>query len=43
MAKNHPDHYKVKTPVALMGVRGTEFAVMLCGDRLCEEGEIVGK
>jgi hypothetical protein len=40
MAKNHPDNYKVKTPVALMGVRGTEFSVMLCGDRICDEGEI---
>jgi hypothetical protein len=39
MAKSHPDNYKVKTPVALMGVRGTEFAVMLCGDQICTEGE----
>ena len=39
MAKNHPDNYKVKTPVALMGVRGTEFAVMLCGDKICDEDE----
>lgn len=40
MAKTHPENYKVKTPVALMGVRGTEFAVMLCGDQVCDEGEI---
>ena len=39
MAKDHPDNYKVKTPVALMGVRGTEFAVMLCGDQICDEAE----
>jgi hypothetical protein len=37
MAKTHPENYKVKTPVALMGVRGTEFAVMLCGDEVCEQ------
>ena len=37
MAKNNPENYKVKTPVALMGVRGTEFAVQLCGEDVCEE------
>jgi hypothetical protein len=42
MAKNHPDNYKVKTPVALMGVRGTEFAVMYCGDKACDEAEVAG-
>ena len=42
MAKSHPDSYKVKTPVALMGVRGTEFAVMLCGDQICDEAEVSG-
>jgi len=40
MAKSHPDNYKVRTPVALMGVRGTEFAVMLCGDEVCTESEL---
>ncbi len=38
MAKSNPDSYKVRTPVALMGVRGTEFAVMLCGKDVCQEG-----
>jgi hypothetical protein len=37
MAKSNPESYKVRTPVALMGVRGTEFAVMLCGDSVCDE------
>ena len=37
MAKSNPENYKVRTPVALMGVRGTEFAVMLCGDQICAE------
>ena len=37
MAKTNPENYKVKTPVALMGVRGTEFSVQLCGDQICEQ------
>jgi len=37
MAKTHPENYKVRTPVALMGVRGTEFSVILCGDNVCDE------
>jgi len=27
----------VRTPVALMGVRGTEFSIYLCGDTVCDE------
>ena len=38
MAKTEPESFKVETPVALMGVRGTEFAVVLCEDgSVCEE------
>jgi len=37
MAKSNPENYKVRTPVALMGVRGTEFSIMLCGDDVCEQ------
>jgi hypothetical protein len=40
MAKTNPENYKVRTPVALMGVRGTEFSVMLCGDTVCEQEEV---
>jgi hypothetical protein len=40
MAKSNPENYKVRTPVALMGVRGTEFSIMLCGDDICGEEEI---
>ena len=40
MAKSNPENYKVRTPVALMGVRGTEFSVMLCGDQICGEDEL---
>jgi hypothetical protein len=36
MAKNNPENYKVRTPVALMGVRGTEFSVILCGEGVCD-------
>jgi hypothetical protein len=39
MAKSNPENYKVRTPVALMGVRGTEFSVMLCDDQVCDEME----
>ena len=37
MAKSHPENYKVKTPVALMGVRGTEFSIVLCDEGVCDE------
>ena len=40
MAKTNPENYKVRTPVALMGVRGTEFSIQLCGDELCAESEL---
>jgi len=40
MAKSNPENYKLKTPVALMGVRGTEFAIQLCGDQICEQSII---
>ena len=40
MAKSNPENYKVRTPVALMGVRGTEFSIMLCGDEICAEEEL---
>ena len=39
ISKSNPENYKVRTPVALMGVRGTEFAVMLCGDDVCGDSE----
>ena len=40
MAKSNPENYKVRTPVALMGVRGTEFSIMLCGDQICAEDQM---
>lgn len=40
MAKSNPENYKVRTPVALMGVRGTEFSIMLCGDNICADEEM---
>jgi len=43
MAKTNPENYKVRTPVALMGVRGTEFSIMLCGDDVCDQEEMLGK
>lgn len=40
MAKTNPENYKVRTPVALMGVRGTEFSIQLCGDQVCAEEQV---
>jgi len=40
MAKTNPENYKVRTPVALMGVRGTEFSIQLCGDQVCGEDQV---
>ncbi|MEE4172962.1 MAG: FecR domain-containing protein [Xanthomonadales bacterium] len=38
MTKAEPEAFKVETPVALMGVRGTEFTVVLCDDgTVCQE------
>lgn len=28
IAKENPDQYKIRTPIALMGVRGTEFSII---------------
>jgi hypothetical protein len=41
MAKTNPENYKVRTPVALMGVRGTEFSIMLCGEDICDQEEVL--
>ena len=35
IAKNNPDNYILETPVALMGVRGTEFSIILCDGNTC--------
>lgn len=32
IAKNNYEHYHITTPVATMGVRGTDFSLMLCHD-----------
>ena len=39
LAKSKSGGYKVRTPVALMVVRGFEFTVMLCGDQICTDEE----
>ena len=38
ISKNNPDNYKLKTPVASMGVRGTRFDARLCEED-CESEE----
>lgn len=37
IAKDNPDNFKVKTNVATLGVRGTEFDIRLCGNDCGEE------
>jgi|GEM_PF-2535485 len=34
-AKTNPESFKVKTPVAVIGIRGTDFLGRLCGDADC--------
>ncbi len=44
IAKSNPDNYKVNTPVATIGVRGTEWAVDIVGNQVnfkIETGSIV--
>lgn len=36
VAKQEPENFKISTPVALMGVRGTEFSVAICEDECTE-------
>ncbi len=37
IAKTNPDAYRVNTPVATLGVRGTEFDIRLCEEDCAEE------
>lgn len=36
ISKHSPERYTIETPVALMGVRGTEFSIHLCDENLCD-------
>ncbi|MFC1680936.1 FecR domain-containing protein [Pseudomonadota bacterium] len=38
IAHNRPDSYKVQTNVATLGVRGTEFAIILCEKDCAAQG-----
>lgn len=39
--KNNPESYRVKTPVATLGIRGTAFDIRLCGDECAEEEKLL--
>lgn len=39
IAENRPESYKVKTNVATLGVRGTEFALRICEQDCSEEAQ----
>jgi len=40
IAQNRPESYKVKTNVATLGVRGTEFYLRICEDDCASEQEL---
>ena len=37
MAESNPGGFKVRSPVALMTVRGPEFILSLCGNQICTD------
>jgi len=37
IANAQPENYKIRTPLALMSVQGTEGSLTLCGDDICEQ------
>ena len=40
IAKREPESYKVKTPVATLGVRGTEYYLRICEQDCAEEQQL---
>ncbi len=42
IAKNNPDNYKLDTPVASLGVRGTNYDALMC-DQACIDEEASGE
>ena len=41
ISKNQPENYRLKTPVASMGVRGTRFDARLCEDDCASEERLI--
>ncbi len=40
IARQQPDNYQVKTPVATLGVRGTEYYLRICEEDCAEEQQL---
>ena len=43
ISKRNKDAYKIRTPVATIGIRGTEFDARLCSDDCSKDGKRYGK
>jgi hypothetical protein len=37
IASTQPEDYRIRTPIALMSVEGSESSLTLCGDEICEQ------
>ncbi len=41
IANTRPENFKIRTPLALMRVQGTEGSLTLCGENICEQEGLV--
>jgi len=41
IARYQPENYRIRTPVALMGMSGNESSVTVCGDKICDQQGLV--
>ena len=41
IANTRPENFKIRTPLALMSVQGTEGSLTLCGENICEQEGMV--
>jgi hypothetical protein len=41
IAHTQPGNYRIRTPVALMSVQGSESSLNLCGDKICDQRGLV--
>jgi hypothetical protein len=41
IARYQPENYRIRTPVALMGMSGTMSSVTLCGVKICDQQGLV--
>jgi hypothetical protein len=41
IASSQPGNYKIRTPLALMSIQGSEGSLTLCDDKICEQESLV--